>query len=655
RQYDCCRIEPESVKRELDHDAKQIIETIFMFNSTVRLKPLSGGFSGGMLFWVEGRKKGAKSEPEVLKIDTHEKMHREIQGYNLVKALLGKTIPSFSQPVFHGKYTGIKMELAAMEGEPDTLQSKFEKIQQIKEFEIFLDPYESIIKKLQTSVYENTTHTTKIYPYKAFGLHTDQQKIWLGENISHILPEADLQSDTFQLSSKVFVKNCISGFDIITKHMDRLNTETSLCHGDLNFANIIYDIKKNVWVIDWAYADEMPIEIDFAKMENDIKFVMSKSITEDDLDDLLKLETSMLSSIQLPDIEKLPPALDIFRKDIRYQKIYAAVRLLRDSYLSIKRHQNHILYKISLLKNAAHTLSFDKRRGRGECSLGQLKYALLSTCLLVESIIRDPLHQEIRKESPDEYPQRIPVPKDLASWDFPFPEYDPEYYVDQVVIANDCTRNLKGWADPEALSDAQGLRERRCSTGKLRFDASGKPLNPKGRTGIQGRGLLGKWGPNYAVDPVLTRINPVNGDLEVVLVKRADTGEWGLPGAIMVEDESFMQSAKRALEVKTKIDFDFSRATLLGQMYIDDYRNTDNAWMESYAVHLHLSPKEIKTIKLKEGLGIQDAAWVSITPEVVNRLFANHSEIIKMVLEKLLESGEPVVDHSAVKNILLNI
>jgi len=395
RQYDCCRIEPESVKRELDHDAKQIIETIFMFNSTVRLKPLSGGFSGGMLFWVEGRKRGAKSEPEVLKIDTHEKMHREIQGYNLVKALLGKTIPSFSQPVFHGKYTGIKMELAAMEGEPDTLQSKFEKIQQIKEFEIFLDPYESIIKKLQTSVYENTTHTTKIYPYKAFGLHTDQQKIWLGENISHILPEV--------------------------------------------------------------------------------------------------------------------------------------------------------------------------------------------------------------------------------------------------------------------LSDAQGLRERRCSTGKLRFDDNGKPLNPKGRTGIQGRGLLGKWGPNYAVDPVITRINPVNGDLEVVLVKRADTGEWGLPGAIMVEDESFMQSAKRALEVKTKSDFDFSRATLLGQMYIDDYRNTDNAWMESYAVHLHLTPKEIKTIKLKEGFGIQDAAWVSITPEVVNRLFANHSEIIKMVLEKLLESGEPVVDHSAVKNILLNI
>ena len=31
------------------------------------------------------------------------------------------------------------------------------------------------------------------------------------------------------------------------------------------------------------------------------------------------------------------------------------------------------------------------------------------------------------------------------------------------------------------------------------------PLNPKGRTGLQGRGLLGRWGPNHAGDPVVTR------------------------------------------------------------------------------------------------------------------------------------------------------
>ena len=33
----------------------------------------------------------------------------------------------------------------------------------------------------------------------------------------------------------------------------------------------------------------------------------------------------------------------------------------------------------------------------------------------------------------------------------------------------------------------------------------GLPLNPKGRTGLYGRGLLGRWGPNHAVDPLVTR------------------------------------------------------------------------------------------------------------------------------------------------------
>ena len=33
----------------------------------------------------------------------------------------------------------------------------------------------------------------------------------------------------------------------------------------------------------------------------------------------------------------------------------------------------------------------------------------------------------------------------------------------------------------------------------------GLPLNPRGRTGIEGRGMLGRWGPNIAGDPLVTR------------------------------------------------------------------------------------------------------------------------------------------------------
>lgn len=32
----------------------------------------------------------------------------------------------------------------------------------------------------------------------------------------------------------------------------------------------------------------------------------------------------------------------------------------------------------------------------------------------------------------------------------------------------------------------------------------GYPVNPVGRTGIVGRGLLGRWGPNHAADPIVS-------------------------------------------------------------------------------------------------------------------------------------------------------
>lgn len=80
--------------------------------------------------------------------------------------------------------------------------------------------------------------------------------------------------------------------------------------------------------------------------------------------------------------------------------------------------------------------------------------------------------------------------------------------------------------------------------GGLRKVKVGRPQNPVGRTGMTGRGLLGRWGPNKAVDPVVMRRkrNPddswaVGFDgkpiAEVVLVRRRDNGELAFPGGMV--------------------------------------------------------------------------------------------------------------------------
>ena len=72
--------------------------------------------------------------------------------------------------------------------------------------------------------------------------------------------------------------------------------------------------------------------------------------------------------------------------------------------------------------------------------------------------------------------------------------------------------------------------------GEYLVDSSNRPLNIRGRTGVSGRGVLGKWGPNHAADPVVTRwklnelgekvVHETSGKpiLEFVCIQRRDTG-----------------------------------------------------------------------------------------------------------------------------------
>lgn len=76
------------------------------------------------------------------------------------------------------------------------------------------------------------------------------------------------------------------------------------------------------------------------------------------------------------------------------------------------------------------------------------------------------------------------------------------------------------------------IKKRGSYCGKLTF-VDGHPRNPIGRTGMIGRGLLGKWGPNYAADPLVTRFDPDTGKLQMVAVERSDTHDWAIPGGMV--------------------------------------------------------------------------------------------------------------------------
>lgn len=61
--------------------------------------------------------------------------------------------------------------------------------------------------------------------------------------------------------------------------------------------------------------------------------------------------------------------------------------------------------------------------------------------------------------------------------------------------------------DPEfspKWNNLDGTINRRSFRGLYKI-VDDRPQNPEGRTGLKGRGVLGRWGPNHAADPIVTR------------------------------------------------------------------------------------------------------------------------------------------------------
>ena len=148
------------------------------------------------------------------------------------------------------------------------------------------------------------------------------------------------------------------------------------------------------------------------------------------------------------------------------------------------------------------------------------------------------------------------------AWD----EYAPDEYTHPSLVENDRSKKEGGWADPpdpKAIGrgdcvDAEDGRARawmgRRPVARVGARQAARPLPgdgraaQRGRTGLSGRGLLGKWGPNHAADPIVTRWREGERVLEMVAVQRADAGEWAIPGG-MVE-------AERVVSAQVKKEFE---------------------------------------------------------------------------------------------------
>ncbi|XP_077993111.1 transient receptor potential cation channel subfamily M member-like 2 [Glandiceps talaboti] len=261
--------------------------------------------------------------------------------------------------------------------------------------------------------------------------------------------------------------------------------------------------------------------------------------------------------------------------------------------------------------------------------------------------------------------QRFKVPDHLVHWEIEFSNYSPMNYTASVVLSNPV------WADEDILAMPKDTRpplyynqmDNQCQVSRISYTGvytvkDGLPLNPKGRTGMIGRGLLGRFGPNHAADPIVTRWKKkFDGScleedgkkvLEFVAIQRKDNQQWAIPGG-MVEpgqlvsqtlkaefsEEALGKLAKSEAEIKEiseRLDKFFQNGIEVYKGYVDDPRNTDNAWMETVAVNYHDETNEtLGHFKLQAGDDAQAVRWQRISGKMP--LYASHTAMLKRVAQ----------------------
>lgn len=222
-----------------------------------------------------------------------------------------------------------------------------------------------------------------------------------------------------------------------------------------------------------------------------------------------------------------------------------------------------------------------------------------------------PLHQKARGvltslKYTDSPTPRFKVEDGQVDWKTDFSTYKPTHFEHPKLGAGKPKGERVVWADPskdcsheyKQIVSEFNKNNRKSYIGEYTIESE-LPRNPMGRTGMSGRGVLGKWGPNHAADPlVIRKCKTDQNHLEFVAIKRRDNGEWAMPGGMVDAGASVPETTKREFleeaanslekneeeikEMKACVGKLFDNPTeTIYKGYVDDPRNTDNAWMET--------------------------------------------------------------------------
>lgn len=338
-------------------------------DTPLELTPLGGGFSGAQVFVA--RSQGGRAA--VLKLGARDEVARERFGNESIGRVLGDVVPKLIGWREGRLLAAMELELARSDepglSAPTTFQGAAGADSSESGDALLAATLEHVLDRALGRLYRSAEKDNADL-LEAYGFTDRHGRAPFAELV---LTQADqvARGNGFATAAELLHDSALEGpwSEPAAFYRDWLPGRTLIrevycgsVHGDLNLANLLLSHRAGeahparAWVIDFARLARLPCLTDFAKLENDLAYILLPVAGPEELGRARRLEQARLASETLA-LDLLPLATTApERRHARLVGVLRAIAARIDPRGAAAMQD----YRVALLRYAAHTLGFDE-------------------------------------------------------------------------------------------------------------------------------------------------------------------------------------------------------------------------------------------------------------------------------------------------------
>jgi protein-tyrosine phosphatase/aminoglycoside phosphotransferase (APT) family kinase protein/nicotinamidase-related amidase len=355
---------------------RAVLAHLFRECRRVEMRTLAGGFSGATVLLadsVDGY--GHRQAPSVVKLGDRKAIGEERASFERIEAVLGNSAPALVTFADIEGRGGLRYRYASMgAGAVKSFQALYQAGAPQPELDAVLETaVGDILGKLYAAATPEPIDILASYGFSpAWARH-------VAASVEELAGSS--AGDRLSLGGFGEVPNVVRFYDRELGALPRplgYRYPTSFVHGDLNGQNVLIDGRGNVWIIDFGRVRFTHALCDFAKLENDLLYVMTPIIGAEAAEARAIVDALLAADVAAPLGD--PPAGVSSPGLLRAWRTIARLRRIA---APIAEGSDPVGYRAALLRFAAHTMSFS------EPTLLQRRWALAAAGILGEQVADD--------------------------------------------------------------------------------------------------------------------------------------------------------------------------------------------------------------------------------------------------------------------------